>query len=267
MGICRKLLFFLNVLGLAAFVACETSPLGRTQLHLLNDAEIEAAGLTAFAKLKADTPPAQDARVTAHVRCVAGAIIQQIRDPRAQGTWEVVVFERDEANAFALPGRKIGVYSGILKYAQNQDQLAAVLAHEVGHVLSNHFNERMSTAYATQSGLQALQVLGGASSAAHPRLLAVLGLGAQVGIMMPFERTQETEADLLGLDLMAQAGFDPRQSVQLWSNMAAAGGASVPGFLSTHPTRETRMRDLNSRMPKTQLLYEQAVALGKRPDC
>jgi len=223
-------------------------------------------GSAAFDKVKAETPRSTDATANAYVACVASAVTRQLSGRRAQGPWEVVVFREDSANAFALPGGKIGVYSGILKYARNQDQLAAVIAHEVGHVLANHFNERLSTAYATETGLQGLLVLSGAS-AERSELLSLLGLGAQVGVLMPFERAQETEADLLGLDLMAQAGFDPRESIQLWKNMSQAGGAGVPEVLSTHPSRQTRARDLASRMPRAQPLYEQALRAGRRPRC
>jgi len=253
--------------GVVLALACATSPTGRTQLKLFSEAELDAMGAAAFANVKQETPAARDSREVAYVRCIAGAITGAIQRSAQRGAWEVAVFDEKQANAFALPGRKIGVFSGIVEVAATPDQLATVIGHEVAHVLAGHPNERLSTAYATQSGLQILAVLSGASSGSQSQLMALLGLGAQVGVEMPFARSQETEADLLGLDLMARAGFDPRASVEFWRNMAKAGGANPPTFLSTHPSRESRMRELNARLPRALPLYQQARAAGRRPSC
>jgi predicted Zn-dependent protease len=191
-----------------------------------------------------------------------------VLDPRhADTAWEVVLFQEDSANAFALPGGKIGVHSGLLKVARNQDQLATVLAHEVAHVIAEHSNERVSTAYATQGGLQIVQALAGGASGERSNLMALLGLGAQFGVLMPFSRVQESEADVIGLELMARAGFDPRESIRLWENMGEAGGGEPPEFLSTHPSHGRRISDLQSQMPKALELYKQAQAQGRRPQC
>jgi len=129
-------------------------------------------------------------------------------------------------------------------------------------------NERVSTSYAAQTGAQLASVLAsGGNTQAGQQLYGLLGLGAQVGILLPFSRAQESEADLMGLDLMAKAGFDPRQSVNLWENMANEGGARPPEFLSTHPSGTTRIRDLNARLRTALPTYEAAVAAGKRPRC
>jgi predicted Zn-dependent protease len=178
--------------------------------------------------------------------------------------WEVQVFADDDANAFALPGGKIGVYTGLLKVARTQDQLAAVIGHEVAHVLSRHANERVSTAYTAEAALTAV----GTSGIVSPQLMGLMGLGAQVGVLLPFSRTQESEADILGLDLMARAGFDPRQSIALWQNMnASRKGGAPPEFMSTHPSDATRMSKLNARMPHAMSLYQAAQAGGRRPRC
>jgi predicted Zn-dependent protease len=177
------------------------------------------------------------------------------------------VFEDDTANAFALPGGKIGVHTGLLEVAKTQDQLAAVLGHEVSHVLAGHSNERVSAEFAAQAGMAALQAVADASNPMHGRALALLGTGAQVGILLPYSRAHESEADLMGLDLMARAGFDPRQSIALWRNMASAGGGQPPEFLSTHPSHQTRIRDLEARIPQALPLQEQARARGRRPAC
>ncbi|MEW6296468.1 MAG: M48 family metallopeptidase [Thermodesulfobacteriota bacterium] len=249
-------------------VACTTSPLGRTQLKFFPPGEVVAMGAAAFDKIKAETPQSRDPRLNRYVRCVTQALTAELPGHRGQPDWEVVLFAEDAANAFALPGGKIGVYTGMLRVAENQDQLATVIAHEIAHILAEHPNERLSTVYATQVGLQQLvRIVSGAPSPGQQQLLALLGVGAQVGVVLPFSRAQEREADLLGVELMARAGFDPRQSLQLWQRMSQAGGPRPPEFLSTHPSSETRMADLEARLPAVLPLYEQARAQGRRPQC
>jgi predicted Zn-dependent protease len=133
--------------------------------------------------------------------------------------------------------------------------------------VAGHSNERVSQAFATQSGLQLAQALSGAASPTQQQLIGLLGVGAEYGILLPYSRAHETEADLLGLDLMARAGFDPEESVQLWMNMSAGNRGQPPEFLSTHPSHESRMRELRNRMPSAAKLYESARASGKRPAC
>jgi predicted Zn-dependent protease len=248
--------------------ACATSPLGRDQLILFPDEQVAQMGVTAFQELKQNTPVSRDSDVNAYVSCVASAlttVVDQGAPSRQQ--WEVNVFADDQVNAFALPGGKIGVYEGLLSVAENQDQLATVVAHEIAHVLARHSNERISTQYATSTGLELASVLGGQSTPVKQTLFGLLGLGAQVGVLLPFSRKQETEADLLGLELMAKAGFDPEQSVQLWQNMAAASEGAPPEFLSTHPSGESRIRALQQYMPNVLPLAQQARSSGARPGC
>jgi predicted Zn-dependent protease len=252
-------------LGLA-LAACVSSPLGRQRLLLFPDAEIAQVGVASFAKIKQQTPIDRDPVLDGRVRCVAGAIVSQLRSEPAR-RWEIAVFRDDDPNAFALPGEKIGVNTGIFRVARSPDQLATVLGHEVAHVLAQHANERVSTAYAAQTGLELAQVVAGAPGGQQSQLFALLGLGAQVGILMPFGRDQEREADLMGLDLMADAGFDPRASLELWKNMAAVGGAQPPEFLSTHPSYGTRVNELTARMPSALARYEQARRRGVSPGC
>jgi predicted Zn-dependent protease len=253
-------------LGLAALAGCATSPLGRQRLLLFPDAEIAELGIASFDKMKREMPLARDAALESGARCVARALVAQVGagGPRA---WEVAVFRDDNPNAFALPGGKIGVNTGLFRVARNQDQLATVLGHEVAHVVAQHANERVSTAFAAQSGLELVQAITGAPGPEQGQLLALLGLGAQIGILLPYGRDQEREADLLGLDLMADAGFDPRESIALWKNMAAVGGAQPPEFLSTHPSYGTRMQDLAQRMPQALARSEEARRRGLRPAC
>jgi predicted Zn-dependent protease len=210
-------------------VACATSPLGRKQLALMPESEMRQMGLQAFASIKKETPIDHDAQANAYVDCVANAITREVG-----GNWEVVVFRDDAANAFALPGGKIGVNTGMLK---------------VAHVLAEHSNERVSQQFAVESGLALVQALGNPRSATGSTMMGLLGVGAQYGILLPYSRIQESEADLYGLDIMARAGFDPQQSIDLWVNMEKAGAQGPPEFLSTHPSHNTRIRDLKARIP------------------
>jgi predicted Zn-dependent protease len=216
--------------------------------------------------MQREIPRATAPEVTGYVRCVVDHIVRAMPGGNT-AAWEITVFADDQANAFALPGGKIGVYTGMLDVAENQHQLAAVIAHEVAHVTARHSNERVSTNFVTQSGLQLAQIAAGGNSAARQQLFGLLGVGAQYGVILPFGRAQESEADLVGLDYMARAGFDPRESVRLWENMGKAGGARPPEFLSTHPSGERRIRDLNARMTDAMALSLQARSAGRNPDC
>lgn len=250
-----------------AVVSCATSPTGRKQLNIMSDDKMQEMGVAAYADLKQKTPLSQDAKTNDYVRCIANAITTAIEGEYAGGQWEVNVFKDDSANAFALPGGKIGVHTGILKVAVNQDQLATVMGHEVAHVLAKHGAERISQATLTQTGMDVVRVLAGEPTPVKNGLMAALGLGAQYGVLMPFGRTQESESDLLGLDLMAKAGFDPRESVKLWVNMGKNGGQQPPEWMSTHPSHDTRISDLEKRIPSAMTLYPQAQVKGRKPQC
>jgi predicted Zn-dependent protease len=146
--------------------------------------------------------------------------------------------------------------------------LAAVLGHEVGHVIARHGNERISAALATQGALTAIQMVGGQSMKDKGWVLGLLGVGAQFGILMPHGRSQESESDTIGLDLMSHAGFDPRESIKLWENMgAASGGKGPPEFLSTHPSHSTRIQGLSDKMGESMAKFEAARNAGKNPKC
>lgn len=253
----------------ACLTGCATSPLGRDQLILFPDDQVAQMGVTAYQELQSSTPVTRDSGASRYVGCVANALTRALPEGSAMqsGQWEVTVFADDQINAFALPGGKIGVYQGLLSVAEDQDQLATVVAHEIAHVLSRHSNERISTQYATSTGLELASVLAGQSTPAKQTLFGLLGVGAQVGVLLPFGRKQESEADLVGLELMARAGFDPRQSVNLWQNMNAASGSGPPEFLSTHPSGEARIHSLQQHMPNVLPLAEQSRARGTRPDC
>lgn len=252
------------VLSSLLLAACATSPTGQRQLRLFPNAEMVRMGATAFEQIKSETPRSRNAAVVRYINCVARAVT----GVASRGVnWEVQVFESPEANAFALPGGKIGVYTGLLKVAENQHQLAAVIGHEISHVTAEHGNARVSASYASQAGLQLASALAGVQSPMQQQLMGLLGLGVQYGVLMPYGRGQETEADILGQMLMARAGFDPRQAVTLWQNMARSGGPKPPAFLSTHPSSQGRIAQLNRGMPRAMATYQAARSAGRAPNC
>jgi len=250
------------ILGVALASGCATSPTGRSQLVLMPDSQMDQMGLQAFTNIKNKTPIDKKHTTNRYVQCVGNAITQVVG-----GNWEIVVFQDDAANAFALPGRKIGVNTGLLKIAENQHQLATVLGHEVAHVMSQHSNERVSQKFAVDQGLGLISAIAYPQTGTGQTLMGLLGVGAEYGILLPYSRVQESEADILGLDLMAKAGFDPRESVKLWVNMGGADSNQPPEFLSTHPSHSTRISDLNAHMPVALKFQERAIQKGKRPEC
>ncbi|MGN6513264.1 MAG: M48 family metallopeptidase [Lysobacteraceae bacterium] len=250
--------------------ATTTSPTGRTQyVGAVSQQQLDQLGAQAFAEAKAKMPQSTDARQVAYVRCVVGALVRQLPPTWQQGGWETALFVNPEPNAFALPGGKVGVQTGIFTVARTQDQLAAVLGHEIGHVVSRHHEERITREMETQTGLGLISALLGAryGQGAADMTSQVGGMAAQGLFVLPMSRQQESEADVVGQQLMARAGFDPRQAVDLWQNMIAAGGSRPPEWLSTHPDPQSRMAELRSRASGLVPTYEQARAGGQRPQC
>lgn len=260
-----RLLFALSFLAL--LTACETSPTGRQQLILVSEGQISQMGVTAFQEMRQQLPVSRDVAINDYVECITRAIIAQLPPDTRNLNWEVAVFEDDSPNAFALPGGKMGVHTGMVELAENQDQLAAVIGHEIAHVLARHHAERISQHFATQTGVQLVGAMAGPQSATRQQLMGLLGLGAQVGILLPYSRAQESEADVYGLDLMARAGFDPRAAVTLWENMNAAAGPRPPEFLATHPAPATRIREIEARIPQVMPLFRQAIMEDRLPRC
>lgn len=261
----RKMpIFWIWSIAILVLVSCATSPTGQKQLILFPDSEITRMGISAYDEMKQKTPASKDRVATTYVNCVTNAITREVP---SKYKWEVTLFDDDAVNAFALPGGKIGVYTGLLKVANDQNQLAAVIGHEIAHVIADHGNARVSAAFAAQSGMQLAQVMAGAASPQKAQLLGLLGLGAQVGILLPYGRGQESEADILGLRYMADAGFNPMASILLWQNMGKASGGQPPEFLSTHPSHQTRISDLNNDMPDAQRRFKKARSQGKIPQC
>ena len=240
--------------GTAALAGCAGGTgLG---LNLVSADQVEQAGLESWERIREETPASNNRSYQQRAEQISSRILRAAGEN--PGAWETVVFRGDEPNAFALPGGRIGVFEGMFRVAENDDQLAAVIGHEVGHNQAEHARERLSTAVATQAGLQlvsaALQVgnIGYANEIA-----ALLGAGAQFGVILPYGRNQELEADRIGLRNMAQAGYDPRTAIQLWENMRQAGG-TPPAFLSTHPAPDDRIAQLQELMPEALEIYQRS---------
>ncbi|MCF7223667.1 M48 family metallopeptidase [Marilutibacter chinensis] len=255
--------------GLLSACATTTSPTGRTQVvGGMSEAQLQQLGIQAFDQAKKNKQISTNATQTRYVRCVVNSITRELPAGQQAG-WEVALFVDDEPNAFALPGGKVGVNTGIFKVARNQDQLAAVVAHEVGHVISNHHDERITRQMGAQTGLGLLGALVGArygqSAASTTGQLG--GAAVQAGLLLPNNRTQETEADVVGQQLMARAGYDPHQAVDLWKNMMSASGGQPPEWLSTHPNPASRIQELDSRADSLAPTWQQAQAAGRRPRC
>ena len=259
-------LLILGVAVAATLVACATatSPTGRKQyVGAVSQAQLNQLGAESFAQMKAEKPQTTSASQRNYVSCVTNAIVVQL-PANARSGWETAVFVDDDPNAFALPGGKVGVYTGIFKVAKTQDELAGVIAHEIGHVMSRHHDERITRQMGAQTGVQLLGALAGD----YGQLAAQGGsLLAQTGFLLPGSRAQESEADIVGQQLMAQAGFDPRGAVNLWQNMIAAGGSRPPQWLSTHPDPQARIGELQARAADLVPAMQAARKAGRTPRC
>lgn len=265
----RGVLLVVAGLGLTVVSGCETNPYtGRSQLLMTSVSQEMQLGAQAYSQVKTDPKlrQSQDPREIEPVKRVAARIIEAAKRSKyaemaQQFQWEVIVIKDDKTmNAFALPGGKIAVYTGIFPVARTEAGLAAVLGHEVVHALARHGAERMSQGQLTNA---ALQVAGAAAGAAggggmmSQAAMAALGAGAQVGVLLPFSRKHESEADYIGILLAADAGYDPRESVSLWERMAQLSQGGGPSeFLSTHPSNETRIDQLKEWMPEAMGIYQ-----------
>lgn len=270
-------LLFISILVLLTS-ACATSPTGKKYVKMFPDSQMSQMGAAAFTSMKKSQKVDSSPNSNRYVQCIVNALIPEllIEDQRVFGKkakmnrtqWEVSVFREKTPNAFALPGGKIGVHTGMFKVASTPDMLASVIGHEIGHVWAEHGNARMSNQFLGNTALQLGAILGGTETRQKQQVLGLLGVATQVG-GLSFSRQHESESDDIGLTLMARAGFDPRASVQVWQNMSrlAQGSKKPPEFLSTHPSNQTRINDLNSKMPQAMALYQQARAQGKRPNC
>jgi predicted Zn-dependent protease len=233
-----------------------------------SDAEMEAEAAREFAKIKASAPLTTNRETINYVACVANAVVQVLEPPYSDYNWEMAIVETNQVNAFVMPGGKIVVYEGILKAARNQHQLAAVIGHEIAHVTAGHTKSKLLQGRPAQIGVAVAAVLlGGGNYGATYTAQEALSQGAMYGLVLPYKRSQETEADVIGLEYMAKAGFDPRETVPLWQNMNEIAGEAPSEFASTHPSSDKRIDSLVSEWIKVLPLYNQAHEEGRIPDC
>jgi predicted Zn-dependent protease len=243
------------ILGvLLVITACQSAPIsGRNQLILFSIESESTLGIDAYREILNEKEISDNPNLTHRMNTVGQRISETTDQPGL--AWEFTLFDDESANAFALPGGKVGVNTGLFEVAKNDAQLAAVLAHEIGHVLARHSSERLSRRLLVQGGLAVLSMGMGNNSQDYVQLAAS---AATLGVVLPFTREQESEADHLGLIYMARAGYNPRMAIELWRNFQATGDDRAPEFLSTHPAPGTRIKLLEQLMPEAIAIYEQS---------
>jgi len=250
-------------------VACETAPVsGRSQVMLVSENEEREMGLQAYREVLNKEPLSRDAQVNAMVDKVGRRIANAAEHPPQElwraprFRWEFKTVDKNEPNAFCLPGGKVVVYTGLLPITKTETGMAVVVAHEVAHALARHGAERMSDQMVASVGTAAAAValsatVSGRSRTYLPAMMAAVGAGATVGYILPMSRAQESEADRIGLVLMAMAGYDPREAVALWERMrAASSGKRQAEWLSTHPADTTRIADIRRWLPEALQYYK-----------
>ncbi len=263
----RKTLTCLMVLLLTLVSACATSPTGRRQLMLVSEQQAISASREAYlqtmAPLKKEGKLNSDPRMNARVERITGRLVAQavsMRRDSAKWEWSVGIIDDPEAvNAWCMAGGRMAIYTGLLsKIDPSDDELAQVMGHEIAHALANHTAEKMSVAMATQMGI----MVAGAASDRPAVAMSAAAVAATLAIQLPNSRAAEIEADRIGIELAARAGYDPYASVSLWEKMAKVGGSRSPEFMSTHPDPDNRMKRLNALAPEMMGYYR---APGERP--
>lgn len=256
---------------------CSTNPYTeRWQLQMLPQSYLNQLGAQSYVQVKNDpkVKVSKDPKEIEPVQRVAKRIIEAAKQSKYAETagtfeWEVNVIKDDKTlNAWALPGGKIAVYTGIFPIAKNEAGLAAIMGHEVVHALAGHGGERMSQGLVAQVLMTgaAVAVESSAGPGSGQAVMQALGVGAQVGVLLPFSRKHESEADYIGLLLAAQAGYDPQEAVRVWERMEQAGGSQPAEFMSSHPSHGTRIKQLQEWMPEALSYYQQALHAPPAPD-
>jgi predicted Zn-dependent protease len=261
----------LTLLGLvlvaAVLAACATVPItGRRQLSLIPDSQMNTMSFSQYDQVLKESKLSQDAAATEQVRRVGkriqGAVEryfqQQGQSQQLAGyAWDFNLIESKEVNAWCMPGGKVAFYTGILPVCKDDVGIAVVMGHEVAHAIARHGGERMSQELAVQLGGVALsEAMKSKPEQTRNLWLSAFGAGTQVGVLLPFSRQHESEADHMGLIFMAMAGYDPQQAPKFWERMAANGGSAPPQWMSTHPSDETRIRQLNEHLPEALQYYQ-----------
>lgn len=252
----RRLLSMAAIAGLATATAgCQTTGTG-LGLTLVSDQQVVAMSQDSWKELRAKEPASGNAAFRQTAQRISQRLLAAAGKNPAE--WEVVVFKSEQINAFALPNRKIGVYEGMMKLAGSDAELAAVIGHEIGHVEHRHSVERVNSQVAADLGVKLVSTALGSAGAGDPETIStLLGMGAQYGLLLPYSRNQELDADIFGLYAMAAAGYDPRAAVTLWRKMQAHGGQQPPVFMSTHPATDQRIGQLQAAMPRAIEIYRQ----------
>ena len=247
--------------------SCASVPLtGRKRVMLVSDSEVLSSSLTQYSeymksatKSSSTTGQAQVERVGKKIATATEKFMKDngLSDDVANFSWEFNLVKDDELNAFCMPGGKIVVYDGLLKLATSDAELATVIGHEVAHAVAKHSSERLSQQMIAQYGAYILSAaLSTKSEAAQTLGQQVYGLGAEYGVMLPFSRKHESEADYMGLIFMAMAGYDPATAVTFWEKMAAASTTTVPAILSSHPSDAKRIADLKANLSTAEQYYK-----------
>jgi metalloendopeptidase OMA1, mitochondrial len=259
----RSLILSLT-LGLTLLVsACASAPYtGRRQLLISSEGSETRMGYQAFEQIKHQAKVSHDPEANDLVARVGRRIADAAQRPDYR--WEFLVFEGKEANAFCLPGGKVGIFTGILKYTRDEAGMATVISHEVAHALARHAGERLSQSMLAQAGGLGLGVaLGGMGGIAGPAIMQGYSLGTQLGLLLPYSRTQEYEADRVGIILMAKAGYDPAQALEFWRRMMTSEkGSKLPQFMSSHPNDANRLQELQAFLPEAR---KYSVAVPPNP--
>lgn len=257
----KKIISFTLLLSL---ISCATTPVSDKKAFLLtSESEENQQGEEAYREILKNEKEITGTRDSKMVEAVGKRIAAVANKPEFQ--WEFKTIQSDNPNAFCLPGGKVAVYSGIFKYAKNEAGLATVMGHEIGHALARHGGQRMSQAMATNAAMATLGIIGLSKMDPDKKnlILAALGAGATLGIILPFSRANETEADEIGLTLMARAGYDPREAANFWDRFSeAAGGKAPPEFLSTHPNSSKRKENMQRLQAKAMIDYQASPKLG-----
>jgi len=246
------------------YCGCASVPhTGRRQFNVVSDSQINALALKTFNEVVSKEPESRDQHLKEIVDRVADRVSKAAETLDKPGfDWKLKVIEKDLPNAFCLPGGKIVVYSGLVPYAKNEAGLAAVIAHEVAHAVARHGAERLSQQLALDTTLnvsgEILRKKDGTLDAKTRVLLGALGMGGTLGIILPYSRTHEFEADRIGQIYMARAGYDPTEGLRLWERMSKINKPPIPEWLSTHPTDEDRIRRLREMLPEAMRDYEKA---------
>ncbi len=247
-------------LTLALLCACSTTPEGRSRLSLVSQERMARNGTRAFQRIKNRNVLVRDENEIKYLHCIIDSLTSG--EAASEGGWEVALLRNDQPNAFALPGKKIAVNSGLLRVTVNQDQLAAVIAHEIAHIQAGHGAESTSQ----QVVLEGLSLASSIADRGRSSSVPLSG-GLRLGLLYPMSRVQEEEADMMGLELMAKAGFNPHEALQFWRNMQVYSDSSSDSFFSTHPSFQTRMAKLEQRIASRSWTAEKNNTERTRSKC